>query len=382
MIFGSVCSGIEAASVAWHPLGWRASFYSEIDAFPRAVLRHHYPTVPLHGDFTTIEKDMYEPIDLLCGGTPCQSFSIAGLRRGLTDDRGNLSLEFIRLAERLNPRWLVWENVPGVLSSNKGRDFGAFLGGLAECGYGFAYRVLDAQYFGVPQRRRRVVLVGYIGNWRPAAAVLFERESLRGDITPRREKGKAVAGGVSACFDRQSSGEYGTENIASTMSARDYKSATDLVAQPIPIHDKATRSKGGGRKGDDGSSNGLGIGQPGDPMPTMDTASRHAVAHAFKIRSGCEGGGKGYLGQDDMAFTVATGQDQHLMHHMAVRRLTPRECERLQGFSDDFTLVPYRGKPAKDGPRYKAIGNSWAVPKFRWLGERIEHVDNLMQNSA
>lgn len=136
MIYGSVCSGIEAASVAWHPLGWRAAFLSEIDAFPRAVLRHHYPSVPCHGDFTTIKDGDYEPIDILVGGTPCQSFSVAGLRGGLADERGNLALEYLRLAERLRPRWIVWENVPGVLSSGGGRDFGSFLGGWANSGMG------------------------------------------------------------------------------------------------------------------------------------------------------------------------------------------------------------------------------------------------------
>ena len=146
MRYGSVCSGIEAASVAWEPLGWKASFLSEIDKFPRAVLAHHYPKVPLHGDFTTIQAGEYDPIDLLVGGTPCQSFSVAGLRGGLADDRGNLALEYLRLAQRLRPKWLVWENVPGVLSSAGGRDFGSILGGLVELGYGFAYRVLDAQF--------------------------------------------------------------------------------------------------------------------------------------------------------------------------------------------------------------------------------------------
>ena len=166
----AVCSGIEAASVAWHPLGWKAAFLSEIEKFPRAVLAHHYPGTPLHGDFTTISAGQYQPIDLLVGGTPCQSFSDAGLRGGLDDNRGNLALEYLRLADRLRPRWLAWENVPGVLSSNVGRDFGAILGGMVELGYGFAYRVLDAQFFGVAQGRRRVFVVGHLGDWRRAAS--------------------------------------------------------------------------------------------------------------------------------------------------------------------------------------------------------------------
>lgn len=359
MKYGSVCSGIESATVAWHPLGWKPAFFSEIESFPRAVLAHHYPHVNCHGDFTTIGKDDYDPIDLLVGGTPCQSFSIAGLRKGFADERGNLTLEFIRLAERLKPRWLVWENVPGVLSQDGGRAFGSFLGGLAECGYGFAYRVLDAQYFGVPQRRRRVFVIGCLGDWRPAASVLFEREGLQRDITPRREKGEEVAGTFTShaksggwstdvdlassgymrpvrAYDKQAIGEYGESGLASTLSARDYKDATDLV---IPIHDKATRHQGGGRAGDDGSSNGLGVGMAGDPMPTLDTASRHSV-----------------------------------FSKMAVRRLTPIECERLQGFPDGYTAIPN----ASDSARYKALGNSMAVPVMRWLGERIEMVDRLV----
>ncbi len=198
--FGSVCSGIEAASVAWHPLGWRASFLSEIEPFPRSVLQHHYPDVALHGDFTTIEAGQYDSIDVLVGGTPCQSFSVAGLRRGLADARGGLTLEFARLTERLKPRWIVWENVPGVLSQDGGRAFGSFLGALAELGYGFAYRVLDAEFFGVPQRRRRVFVVGHSGgNWRRAASVLFERESLCGHTSTRRKAREGVAPTLEAC---------------------------------------------------------------------------------------------------------------------------------------------------------------------------------------
>ena len=198
MRYLSVCSGIEAATAAWHPLGWIPAAFSEIEAFPRAVLKHHYPQVPLHGDFTTIKGDEYGAIDLLVGGTPCQDFSVAGLRAGIAGDRGNLTLEFLRLAARTRPRWVVWENVPGVLSSDGGRALGAFLGGLAELGYGFAYRVLDAQHFGLAQRRARVFVVGHLGDWRRAAAVLFERESLSGHPAPRREARKDVAPTIAA----------------------------------------------------------------------------------------------------------------------------------------------------------------------------------------
>src|SRR3990172_4808888 len=194
MRYLSVCSGIEAATVAWHPLGWQAAGFAEIDAFPSRVLAARWPDVRNFGDFTKIEAGDVGTIDLLVGGTPCQSFSVAGLREGLRDDRGNLALEFIRLAARTRPGWLVWENVPGVLSSGGGRDFGSILGAMVECGYGFAYRVLDAQHFGVPQRRRRVFVIGYLGDWRPAAAVLFERESLHWDFAPRGGAQQDIAG--------------------------------------------------------------------------------------------------------------------------------------------------------------------------------------------
>ena len=210
MRYLSVCSGIEAASASWQPLGWTPVAFSEIEPFPCSVLAHHHPAVPNWGDMTKFEEWPDEPIDLLCGGTPCQSFSVAGLRKGLADPRGNLMLTFGAIAAKYRPRWLVWENVPGVLSSNGGRDFGAFLGLLAELGYGFAYRVLDAQYVrveshprAVPQRRRRVFVVGHSGGqWQRAAAVLFERESLRGHPAPRREKGEGTANALTERPDR------------------------------------------------------------------------------------------------------------------------------------------------------------------------------------
>lgn len=190
MRYLDVCAGISASTVAWKPLGWEAAAYSEIDPGPCAVLRHHYPDVPIHGDFTTIGADDYGAIDLLIGGTPCQDFSVAGLRAGMDGARGNLSLEFLRLADRKRPRWIIWENVPGVMQNDGGRAFGAILGALAKIGYGFAYRVFDAQFFGVPQRRERVLIVGFLGDWRKAGAVLFERETfgLRG--APRYQKGE------------------------------------------------------------------------------------------------------------------------------------------------------------------------------------------------
>ena len=210
MRYLSVCSGIEAASVAWHPLGWEPVAFSEVDAFPSAVLKHHYPAVPNWGDMTKFQEWPDADVDVLVGGTPCQSFSVAGLRKGLDDPRGSLMLVYLAIARRYRPRWVVWENVPGVLSADGGRAFGSLLGGLAELGYGFAYRVLDAQYFGVAQRRKRVFVVGHLGDWRRAAAVLFERESLSGHPAPRRASGqvaptelarRAAGGGFGTDFD-------------------------------------------------------------------------------------------------------------------------------------------------------------------------------------
>ena len=212
MIYGSLCSGIEAATQAWHPLGWKPAFFSEIENFPSAVLAHHYPDVPNHGDMTKFKDWPDHAIDLLVGGTPCQSFSVAGLRKGLADPRGNLMLTFGAVAQRFRPRWLVWENVPGVLSSDGGRDFGTFLGMLGELGYGFAYRVLDAQYirtrghaWAVPQRRRRVFVVGYLGDWRRAAAmeaVDIEAEMGGTFRTPGRDSWPTALKDLFAEFER------------------------------------------------------------------------------------------------------------------------------------------------------------------------------------
>jgi DNA (cytosine-5)-methyltransferase 1 len=212
MKYGSLCSGIEAATVAWHPLGWKAQWYSEIEPFPCSVLAHHYPNVPNYGDMTQYKQwgGKRGTIDALVGGTPCQSFSVAGLRKGLDDPRGNLMLTYLAIADLYQPEIIVWENVPGVLSSNGGRDFGTFLGALGKLGYGWTYRVLDAQYFGVAQRRRRVFVVGCLRNQRRAAKILFERDCLSGNPAPRREKGKAAptipsrssaGGGLGTDFD-------------------------------------------------------------------------------------------------------------------------------------------------------------------------------------
>jgi DNA (cytosine-5)-methyltransferase 1 len=435
MIYGSVCSGIEAASCAWHPLGWEAAFLSEIEPFPRAVLAHHFPEVPLHGDFTTIQAGDYRPIDLLVGGTPCQSFSIAGLRGGLDDDRGNLALEYLRLADRLRPKWLVWENVPGVLSSNGGRDFGSILGGMVQLGYGFAYRVLDAQFFGVAQRRRRVFVIGHLGDWRPAAAVLFERHSLRGDPPPSRTAGKGTSANVAPSLvasgrgvgrigdtrgqdplvavpaianpltARMHKGVNTTMDEGQTMivepvaysimpmnSGKDYKARETDIAQPV-----MTSPVGGNQGGDyvvqpmafdavqiTSAANRTRV-EPDIPASTLSKESRMHVAFAIQERAICENPNAGPDGAgfraDGAAYTLeARTVPQAVASALQVRRLTPTECERLQGFPDGWTAIPYRGKPASDGPRYKALGNSMAVPVMAWIGRRIAAVENLHLN--
>jgi DNA (cytosine-5)-methyltransferase 1 len=621
-----VCSGIEAATVAWHPLGWTPVAFSEVEAFPSAVLQHYHPSVPNLGDMTRFKEWPDATVDVLVGGTPCQSFSVAGLRKGLDDPRGNLALVYLALADRYRPKWVVWENVPGVLSADKGRAFGSFLGGLAGLGYGFAYRVLDAQYFGLAQRRKRVFVVGHLGDWRRAAAVLFERESLSGHPAPRRETrqdvtpllevgartgvstndpraGIGIGGADDPMFTLQAGKQHGiiaptvpsrskaggglgtdfdcdggliasTGNISHCLNAGgmgriDYETET-LIAHELPAvayggnntsgpinvatavlakggtgrhsfdsetfiahalradgfdasEDSTGRgtplivnntgqgwwneaetaapirdmSAGGGAKEStlvaipepytlairgradgstlevrtDGLANavvtpnggrgGINVGavafqlsgdradpavsvsevafslpanpmsdrgqavafdttqitsaanrsnpKPGDPCHPL-AAGAHPPAVAFadvadqvaanQARTYTREG-TGNFRLSNVALTPAIGLDEEqnavvdgmgclkartegggfegsvMTPSMQVRRLTPRECERLQGFPDDYTRIPYRGKPAADGPRYKALGNSMAVPVMRWIGRRISQVEDV-----
>lgn len=412
MVVGSVCTGVSADSLAWRPLGWRTAFVAEIAAFPSAVLAHRLPETPNLGDFTAI-RDVPEPIDVLMGGTPCQSFSVAGLRAGLHDPRGQLVFGYLRLAQTCKPRWVVWENVPGVLSSRGGRDFGAFLGAMAELGYGWAYRVLDAQHFGVPQRRRRVFVVGHLGDWRRAAAVLFEPESLSGRPSPRGETGKETAKnlrGRANASHREDSDTYITD-VACTADLRNITSKANrsavspgrprhtLHADPpvvfgwnasddgasngihpvIPIDlrqasrgEKATNNRTHGS----GGPPGIGVGSDGDPAFTV---SSRGQAVCMPVVFGWNKSASQSLRVDETApaLQASSCSNPAAMLATGVRRLTPRECERLQGMPDDWTLVPYRGKPAADGPRYTAIGNSIAVPVLRWIGERIRMVETM-----
>jgi DNA (cytosine-5)-methyltransferase 1 len=483
MKYLSLCSGIEAATVAWHPLGWEAVAYSEIERFPSEVLAHHYPNTPNLGDMTKFKEwTNVSNVDLLVGGTPCQSFSVAGLRKGLDDPRGNLMLTFLAIAKQYRPNWLVWENVPGVLSSNGGRDFGSFLGGLAECGYGFAYRVLDAQFFGVAQRRRRVFVVGHLGDWRAAAAVLFERHSLQGHPAPSREKRQGVAASVGAgasvgslcartgqSISVQDAAQghlmpakpqwWDGGDLAATITTKSDdqrmpdKANAQLVMQPVyEMHGQDSRvrelgetcttvtSKWGtgggnvpvalqpaygipgnwiGRKPENG-------GNATEPMhdlaPCLTKADQHGVAQPIAFSGQMSNPqtdvdmtqtlqaknpmavmqpmaynispGKGALKEDihvtdaDATKTWDASASNPAMHQggtailqaMAVRRLTPVECERLQGFPDSYTDIKSKNKPTPDGPRYKALGNSMAVPVMAWIGQRIEQVEAICQH--
>jgi DNA (cytosine-5)-methyltransferase 1 len=542
MKYLSVCSGMEAASVAWHPLGWTPVGFSEIEPFPCAILKHRFPNVPNYGSLTEYQSWPLEQgaVDLLVGGTPCQSFSVAGLRKGLADPRGNLALTFLGLADKLKPRWIVWENVPGVLSSGGGRDFGSFLGALVELGYGFAYRVLDAQHFGVPQRRRRVFVVAHLGDWRAAAEVLSLSEGLRGYLetgnkkrkSPASDAGAGVEAGGVHSSSRQGFGTRANPDIASTLetTCNDYSRSdcftavvedrgspkshweggeihptlnqahnigspgysnqelfsqggaglvptpyrkskraastidnetwvlanssntlnnfdlgdtrtTHAVVQPIPIQDGREMDK---------KQNGLGIANQGDPAYTIDTTGAQAIAIQGTIigrgenagpqgTGATEGGPMFTLTKTDihgvchqMPGTVAptigasgppysrTGNERveaealavttvmensrrdairiyegtsptlqsfmgtggcnvpMVQPAMAVRRLTPVECERLQGFPDNWSRISWKGKPedqCPDGPRYKACGNSMAVPVMAFIGKRIAEVE-------
>ena len=496
MKYVSIFSGIDAATVAWHPLGWEPLAFSEIDPFPSAVLQHHYPDIPNLGDITKIDWSPYVgAADIVVGGSPCQSFSVAGKREGLAGASG-LMFEYIRAVRALRPRWFVWENVPGAFTSERGGAYRQLLSEMDALGYGLAWRVLDAQFFGVAQRRERVFLVGSLGTMR-CAEVLFERESLSWDHQSSREKRKALteeaarrvgtADHDSGCLnpgETQSRRVYPTSGVYPTLSTREKSGQSqESVFLCQTAHSQSTE---------------LGVGES-DVMNTLDTTNNTAVAaldfkvkppaflysqgakarslgiseisptlktdhnpvvafasnqrdevrelevagalaaqpgikqqtyicradgqtnamegenlaptltsHAKKdppliypvdeseemkpvtlqIRGGKPGGGKGALIQHDMSVTLSTHNTRtlitgdHEKRDLTVRRLTPRECERLQGFPDDYTDIPYRNKEhAPDGPRYKALGNSMAVPVMRWIGERIRMVEEAAETT-
>jgi len=428
MRYLSVCSGVEAASLAWEPLGWSPAAFAEIEPFPCEVLAARFGSnlpgealatngVPNLGDITRFATWPDLAIDLLVGGTPCQAFSIAGLRAGLADPRGNLALTYLAILDRYRPRWFLWENVPGVLSSwspvdpqddiraGEGRtveevsDFGCFIDGVQKLGYGCAWRVLDAQYVrvdgyerAVPQRRQRVFVVGHIGaDCRRAAAVLFDAASLRGDSPPRREAGQGtasavgggpdvggVAGTVSAKWAKGTGGPAGDEAynlVAHALRADGFDASEDGTGRGTPIVPVACFKS-------NGTAEQVAAGTPGDVSPTVVSNAANAIAFDMRGRDG----GAQFEGPHETAnIRAASGGSSrsYVADRWHVRRLTPRECERLQGMPDDWTaIVRGNGKLAADGPRYKAIGNSFAVNVLRWIGRRIEAVEKLSERRA
>lgn len=409
MRFLSVCSGIEAASVAWSSLGWKAVAFAEVESFPSAVLAYHYPDVPNVGDMTKINgADYCGLVDILVGGTPCQSFSVAGLRRGLEDERGNLALEFVRIADESEPAFVVWENVPGVLS-DRGNAFGHFLGALAgetsqleppggkwtNAGYvlgpgrAIAWRILDAQYFGLAQRRRRVFLVACPRNGSDPRKVLFEFDGVRRDTPPGRKAGADIAGTLDASFARSRGAGQNPSDIIPA-PAGTCGSMVGYVPEIVsPISCKWSKGTSG-PAGDEHHN--LVVAPPLTGNPYGDHESREGLLVLMNVMAfhGSQDptvsgdvthpcGRNGGLETCVVSLTNSGGGDcthsrKILNVHSRVRRLTPRECERLQGFPDDYTAIVYRGRPASDTPRYRALGNSMAVPVMRWIGERISCV--------
>ena len=356
MKYLSLFSGIEAATVAWEPLGWEAVGFAEIEPFPAAVLKHHYPDVPNFGDVTKHKEWPHANINVLVGGSPCQAFSVAGLRKGLDDERGNLTLTYLSVVDQYRPKWVVWENVPGVLSIDQGRTFGAFLGGLAELGYGFAYRVLDAQYFGVAQRRRRVFVVGHLGDWRPAAAVLFERDSLSGYPAPSREKGEEnsrVAGTLAASSAGISRPGGNANELDFCVTAKTLTTKTRVDFETETLLPMSF-----------GIDHELGVHGLDKPTGTL-------------LKGSPTGGGHPLPAIVTGVYPLAAGAHPPASADISVRRLTPVECERLQGFPDGYTDIQPKGRATPDTPRYKALGNSMAVPVMRWIGERINSMEAL-----
>jgi DNA (cytosine-5)-methyltransferase 1 len=480
----SLFSGIEAATAAWHTLGWECVGVSEIEPFPCGLLAEKYPHVPNLGDVTAIDETaiaLLGPIDLIVFGSPCQDLSVAGKRKGLAGERSGLFHTAIRIIqwarEHCGLRWALWENVPGAFSSNQGRDFAVVVGELAGlehvdvprhgwgnegCAVGehgmVEWSTLDAQWFGVAQRRRRVFAVADFGDWFGRQPILLEPYRLRGDSAPRREAGQEVAGCLSA---RTQGGGLGTDfdiagglqpvhglGVVSTLDASyarlqgcsgqdanhghshlvvmsfdttQVTSSTNRSAPAYgdPCHPLAAGAHvpaiafnwaNGGGYGN--AHDGLGVSIEHTPPhgrsqvaavcvtghvthtlkadgfdASEDGTGRgqHIVAFAIGSHAGCADGdqtnrsheGGGPVGgniSEELAYSLRGGRTQSVSAGMQVRRLTPMECERLQGFGDNYTNVTYRGKPAADGPRYKALGNSMAVPVMRWIGRQLEMV--------
>ena len=415
MRYLSLFSGIEAATAAWSCLDWECAAVSEIDPFCCALLAHRYPHIPNLGDVTRLTRSQIEdlgPIDIVVFGSPCQDLSIAGKRAGIHGKRSGLFFAAMHVVRWSGARFALWENVPGAFSSNCGRDFAAVVGemvgvepdvprrrwpnsGVALGPDGFLeWCILDAQFFGVPQRRRRIFALRDSGNWAGRPPIFLEPQSLRGHPSARRKAKEDVAGTLGGgagergwCDDPDRAGAF----VAMSLNAKGGSGRMDGESETFVAH--ALRSDGF-----DASEDGSGRGTPlvpvafsakdygadfGGTAPTL-RAMPHDRSHANAGGQVAVCVQEGQTGVREYATAGTVRSDAPgtqpggslIRDRYAVRRLTPRECERLQGFKDDYTLIPYRGKLAADGPRYRAIGNSMAVPVMRWIGRRIQTVDD------
>lgn len=400
MYYVSLFSGIEAATVAWEPLGWRPVCFSEIDEFPSAVLAERYPDVPNLGDVKRVDWSvLHGQVDLVVGGSPCQSFSIAGNREGLEGESG-LMWEYVRAVREIRPEWCVWENVPGALSSSDGEDFGCLLRSLDALGYGLAWRVLDAQFFGVAQRRERLFLVGRLGDPEGPCEVLFEPESLSWSAESSRKKRQALAAGAGGGAEASGFRWHQGSGAGAIGFEREQSPTLDTVKPPTIIDLTGGEAQSSRVYSSDGIAPSLRAHESGgndlkvlcmadaQPHSMVDpevcgalTATMHKDPPAVGFAANQRGEVRLQGGDGEVTGAIPASssgkQVNGVVDGYAVRRLTPRECERLQGFPDDWTRVPYKGKPADecpDTPRYKAIGNSMAVPVMRWIGERIQEV--------
>lgn len=432
MTFGSLFAGIGGFDLGLERAGMDCQFQIERDEACNRVLSRRWPTVERHKDvceFSTATTSVRPR--LLCGGFPCQDLSVAGKRAGLAGKRSGLFHEFCRIIGEFSPRWILLENVPGLLSSNGWADMGTVVWALGQLGYGWAYRSLDVQYNGVAQRRERVFIVGCLGDWRRAAEVLFEPESLPGHPAPSRKAGSRVAatltGGahpgshngqddhkegrliVTYEAHNYSTGEYRECDISSplTTGTDGTRSAplvfdTTQITSPgnysnpkpgdpchplsasghspalvIPIDmrqaSRGERMTNNRRNGSSGGPPGTGIGSPGDPAPTVSGSHPPAVfaiqERAVSESSTAGPGGKGF--QPELAYTLeARHTPQSVGGRFGVRRMLPIECERVQGFPDGWTAGE------SDSARYRMIGNAVAPPEAEWIGRRIMQVED------
>lgn len=410
----SLFSGIEAASCAWKDLPLTPVAFSEIEKFPCNVLKYHYPDIPNLGDITKITLPQIEAlgkIDLVVGGSPCQGFSVAGYQKGLNDERSKLAINYISIIRTIRPRWLLWENVPGVLSANGGNDFKHFISALAQCGYSLVWRVLDAKYFGVPQRRRRIFLVGYLAEKQspPPVKVLFEPKGLQWDFAQSENKKQRTSANVEELI-RKTSRDMCLDMSHTHDVMRYHNNETPCLASfmgtggnNIPLvfgqtsfaqfkqtDTASTLTACGGTLGGGSENFFLWTSENNFTYKEQDIAKTlcavqvkrpenltasptYAIAGNI-IGRDIKNGGNGLGYKENEMYTLTTADRPAVANpEIKIRKLTPVECLRLQGFPDDW-LEPVPGY--SDSAAYKAIGNSMAVPVMKWIGDRIVKYEN------